>query len=739
MGGQAPRAYRSVLYHCSWLGPVGLLLVLALSNVTVLDRLEEQVFDLYQRVAPRAYEPTSRVRIVDIDDASIAKLGQWPWPRTKIAELIDRLRQAGAASIAFDIVFAEPDRTSAEAFVAGLSGDSRRAAVQAALRDLEPNDAVLAHAIGRAPVALGTILTQSDILPDFEVPFGVASAGDDPKRFVPRFSGAIVPLPALVAATTGLGALNWLPDRDQIVRRVPLLLASGTRLVPSLAMESLRVAQGASTIVVRTSNASGDAGFGSHTGVQSIKVGAAAISVDRGGDIRLRFTPHRSARFLPAWRILDGSLASADIAGRMVVVGSSSAGLGDIRATPVDAAMPGIEVQAQALEELLSGDWLRRPGWTVLEPYVGLVLAVLLAVALPLLPAMASAGAAGVGIGAIVAFSWWAFYAHHILIDPIVASTMLLLAYLGGTSALFRAEQRDRRFVQDAFGRFVSPDVVAQLARNPGQLALGGEQRELTVMFTDVRNFSAIAERMSAQDLTLFMNRYLSPMSEIVLAHAGTVDKYIGDAIMAFWNAPLPDPRHAEHAARAALAMVDALPKLHAELANGDERFPAICCGIGLASGPCVVGNLGSRLRFDYSALGDDVNLASRLEGLTKMYGLDILATEQTRQMIPGLAWLPVDTVVVAGRSTPTRLVALLGDEVVAQSKSFRDLLEAHAAMLAVVQNGEFEAAAAAIRMLRAIAPPSLSAMYDYLAQDCRSRAALPAEERTRVTRLAHK
>ncbi len=185
--------------------------------------------------------------------------------------------------------------------------------------------------------------------------------------------------------------------------------------------------------------------------------------------------------------------------------------------------------------------------------------------------------------------------------------------------------------------------------------------------------------------------------------------------------------------------MVDALPKLHAELANGDERFPAICCGIGLASGPCVVGNLGSRLRFDYSALGDDVNLASRLEGLTKMYGLDILATEQTRQMIPGLAWLPVDTVVVAGRSTPTRLVALLGDEVVAQSKSFRDLLEAHAAMLAVVQNGEFEAAAAAIRMLRAIAPPSLSAMYDYLEQDCRSRAALPAEERTRVTRLAHK
>ena len=737
--GRAARAYRSLLYQSSWLGPVGLVLLVGVLRPTALDRLQEQVFDLYQRVAPRAYDPSSPVRIVDIDDASLAKIGQWPWPRTRMAELLDRLHAAGAVSIAFDIAFSEPDRTSAEAFVAGLPSDSRRAAVKTALGNWPANDATFAKSIGSAPVILGMILTQTNELPGFATPFGMASAGDDPKQFVSLFSGAVVPLPALIETTSGLGALNWLPDSDQIVRRVPLLLAGGSRLLPSLAMESLRVAQGASTFVVRASNASGDAGIAAHTGVQSVKVGASMVDSDAGGDVRLRFTKHRSARFLPAWKILDGSFARADLEGSMVIVGSSSAGLGDIRATPVDPAMPGVEVQAQALEGLRSGDRLWRPAWVALEPYGGAVLAFALALVLPLLPAIAGVAATTGGVGAVLALSWWAFSAHQVLIDPIVASTMLLVAYFGATSALFGAEQRDRRFVQDAFGRFVSPDVVAQLARDPGQLTLGGEQRELTVMFTDVRNFSAIAERMSAADLTRFMNRYLSPMSEIVLAQAGTVDKYIGDAIMAFWNAPLPDPKHAEHAARAALAMIDALPRLQPALIDGDAGISPLRIGIGLASGPCVVGNLGSHLRFDYSALGDDVNLASRLESLTKVYGLDILATEATRQLAPGLAWLTVDTVVVAGRTTSTHIVTLLGDEMVARSASFRELSAAHEAMLVLYRQGQLEAAAAAIRMLRAVAPASLSSMYDVYDETCRSQAALSPEKRDMITRLAHK
>ena len=717
-----PRAYRSPLFHAFWMGPVAVVFGLCCLNLTVVERLRDQVFDLYQRTAPRAYDPTIPVRVVDIDDESIERIGQWPWPRTQIATLVERLHDNGAAAISFDMVFSEKDRTSPDAIVAAIQDPSRQAAVRGALAGTRDNDAVLAQALAGAPVVLGMILSQSDATPPFAAPFGIAAAGDDPRRFVTTFPGAVAPLPVLAEQTSGLGALNWLPDSDQIVRRLPLLLSAGGRLVPSLAMEGVRVAQGASTFVVRSANASGDGASGQR-GVQSIKVGPLLVESDPRGDVRLRFTEHRSERFVSAWKILDPGRDWSSLKGSIVIVGSSSAGLGDLRATPVDPAMPGVEVQAQAVEGLILRDRLIRPDWAVLEPAVGLVLAVALIAVLPIVPAVAGAATTIACVAAIVAASWWAFCGRHLLLDPIVPGAMVLVAYLGGTSALFRAEQKDRRFVQDAFGRFVSPDVVARLARNPGQLTLGGEQRELTVMFTDVRNFSAIAERLGPQDLTRFMNRYLSPMSEIILAHAGTVDKYIGDAIMAFWNAPMPDPNHAEHGARAALAMLAALDDLRSELTASDTGIPPLRCGFGLASGPCVVGNLGSSLRFDYSALGDDVNLASRLQNLTKTYGLDILATEATMRLTPGLAWLMVDTVVVKGREAQTRIATLLGDEVLAGSAGFRAFGAAHDAMLAMVRDGHFEEAVSAIGLLKAVAPAPLDAMYDVYLEKCRSGA----------------
>ncbi len=725
-----PRTLRSPIYHASWLGPVALVLTLGLSQPSFVTRMRDQLFDLYQRSAPRGYDARTPVRIVDIDDASIAKLGQWPWPRTQVAALVDRLRGAGAAAIAFDIVFSEGDRTSAEAFVAGIADAARRTAVRTALEGARSNDAALAEALGPAPVVLGLVLTQDGADPSFVAPYGMAQAGGDAVAFVPRFGGAVVPLPSLVERAAGLGALNWLPDGDQTVRRVPLLLSLGGRLVPSLALESLRVAQGASTFLVRAD---------ARGGVDSVRVGAVTVPSAPTGDMRVRFTGHRPERFIPAQRVLAGGFDRGEVEGRIVIVGSSSAGLTDIRATPVDPAMPGVEVQAQAIEGLLAGTRLLRPAWSVVELYGGAALALALAATLPLVPAMASAATAALGTGAIVGASWWAFRDRQLLIDPIMPSAMLLFAYLGGVSALFRAEQRDRRFVQDAFGRFVSPTVVARLAREPGLLALGGESRPLTVMFTDLRNFSAIAERMSPQDLTRFMNRYLSPMSEIVLAHGGTVDKYIGDAIMAFWNAPLPDAAHGARAARAALAMVEALPALRTELSANVEGVPPIRCGIGLASGPCVVGNLGSRLRFDYSALGDDVNLASRLEALTRVYGVDILAAEATVLLAPGLAWLEVDSVVVAGRGAPTRIMTLLGDEATAASPAFQALGDAHGVMLADYRARRFQAAASAAIGLRATAPPILAELYGVYADRCARHAASPPPDGwdaiTRMTR----
>lgn len=726
-----PRSLRSPLYHASWLGPVVLVLVLGFLRPSVVTRVQDQLFDLYQRVAPLGYDARAPVHIVDIDDASIGKLGQWPWPRTRIAALVDRLRKAGAAAIAFDIVFSESDRSSADAFVAGIADDARRSAVRAALGDVRSNDAVLADALAEAPVVLGLVLMQGSEAMPFAAPYGLAHTGGDPAGAVARFSSAVVPLPSLLEHAAGLGALNWLPDGDQTVRRVPLLLSLDGRLVPSLAMESLRIAQGASTFLVGASQAGAP---------RSVRVGAITVASTPAGDMRLRFTGHQTERFIPAHRILSGDFDRSLVEGGIVIVGSSSAGLTDIRATPVDPAMPGVEVQAQAIEGMLAGIRLLRPTWSAVELYGGVLLALALATVLPLVPAMAGAAVAAAAVAAIVGASWWAFLEQQLLIDPIMPSAMVLLATLGGVLALFRAEQRDRRFVQDAFGRFVSPTVVARLAREPGLLALGGESRPLTVMFTDLRNFSAIAERMSPQDLTRFMNRYLSPMSEIVLAHGGTVDKYIGDAIMAFWNAPLPDAAHGDHAARAALAMLEAMPDLRAELSANAEGAPPIRCGIGLASGPCVVGNLGSRLRFDYSALGDDVNLASRLEALTRVYGVDILASEATCRLAPTLAWLDVDTVVVAGRGAPTRIMTLIGDSKTAADPAFHALRAAHGAMLDDYRARRFAEAASAAARLRANASFGVAELYDLYAARCAGFAASPPPENwDAVTRMERK
>ncbi len=710
-----PRALRSPLYHACWAGPAAVVLALGLAQPAVVTRMQDQLFDAYQRAAPRAFDPTAPVRIVDVDDASLSRLGQWPWPRTRIAALIDRLKGAGAAAVAFDIVFSERDRT--DALIAGIADETRRLAVRSALGGMPDGDDALAEAIGTAPVVLGLVLTQNGagILPD--APYGFAHTGSDPLAAVPLFSGAVVPLPALAGRAGGLGAVNWLPDGDQTVRRVPLLLGLGGRLVPSLAMEALRVAQGASTFLVRAREAGG---------IEAVRIGALTVDASDSGDTRVRFTPHVPERFIPAWRVLDAGFEPATIAGRIVVVGSSSAGLTDVRATPVDPAMPGVEVQAQAIEGLLGGTALSRPSWWRIEIAVAAALAVIVAATLPLAPAIASAGLALSLVLGIAAASWWAFVARHWLIDPAMPGLGVLAAFGGGLAAMFRAEQRDRRFVVDAFGRFVSPAVVDRLAREPGLLTLGGELRPLTVMFTDVRDFAAIAERMDASALTRLMNRYLSPMSELVLAHGGTVDKYVGDAIMAFWNAPLPDPRHAERAARAALAMLATLPSLAGETAA--VGLPPIRCGVGLASGPCVVGNLGSHLRFDYSALGDDVNLASRLEGLTKTYGVDVLASASVRDAAPHLAWLAVDRVAVAGRQATTALFTLAGDEAVAAMPDFAALVEANEAMLRLYRERRFADALAVAEALRIGAGigAGFARLFAFHAARCRAYIAAP-------------
>jgi adenylate cyclase len=317
------------------------------------------------------------------------------------------------------------------------------------------------------------------------------------------------------------------------------------------------------------------------------------------------------------------------------------------------------------------------------------------------------------------------------------------LAYVACVVWLYRAEQRQRKFVREAFGRYVSPAVVDRIAKDPVKLVLGGESRNLTIMFCDVRGFTSIAERLDAQSLTRFMNEYLTQMTDAVLAHGGTIDKYIGDAVMAFWNAPLDDPKHAEHAARAGLAMEQELNVLNRKWSDRaavrGEEHRHVRFGIGLATGDCCVGNFGSVHRFDYSVLGDRVNLASRLEGTTKLYGIDMLASETTRDLSADLAWLEVDRVRITGKTEIVRIFTLAGDEIHRVDAAFAAHVECHERMLTCYRRGDFATAGLLARQADRMASSRLRGLYGFYEQRCRQLEQSRPANWTPITDLREK
>ena len=498
------------------------------------------------------------------------------------------------------------------------------------------------------------------------------------------------------------------------MRRIPLVARLGDILFPALSLDTLRLALGASTIVVRASNASGQSDFGAKTGVNALKIGDVTIPSDAHGEIRPRFSPSDPRRMISIAALLHGETAADEIKGRIVLVGPTAAGLGDIRATPLEAAAPGVEIHAQIVEQILSGALLTRPDWSPGAELAGAVLLTLLmAVALPALSPIAGATAGAMIVLGLFGGSLLAFAKSGLLLDPVQPSLAVAWQTLTGLLALWRAEIASRRQIQNAFGKYLSPFVVERLAEHPERLALGGETRELTVMFADLRDFTKLSEGLDAQEVTRLMNAFLTPMTEAILAAEGTIDKYIGDAIMAFWNAPLDVADHAGRAVAAALAMRGALKRLNSER-NEETRgsVPALRMGIGLNLGPCSVGNMGSTRRFDYSVLGDNVNLASRLEGASKAYGVDIIAAQSVVERAPKAAWLDLGGLAVKGRCAPARVFTLAGDASFAGTEEFRAWRGAHDAMLAAFRTADFSHAVQLAGALEESAAPDWRALY---------------------------
>ena len=701
--------------------------VLALAvALRVLDpdpvaRLRLSVFDAYLNLKPREADPAFPVRIVAIDEASLARIGQWPWPRSELARLVERLGEAGARTVAIDLILAEPDRLSPEALARQAETRSELAPIVAELAALPSNDALLARAMKKVPVVLGFAGDTETRSTPRAPKAAFATAGDDPHLFVPRFAGAIEPLPELAASAAGEGAVNWLPARDQVVRSVPLLVSVGSTLAPTLSLETLRTGAGETTAFVRASGGSGVMAFGQKTGIETVRVGPTVLPTASDGQLLLNFADPDPRRYIPAHRILDGSFAAEDIAGRHILIGASATGLLDLRATPLDPSVPGVEIHAQAVEQMLAGTHLTRPPLATGVEIVFLLLAgALVAALIRRTGALAAAGIGAGAIAAVTAGSWIAFSQGRYLFDPVYPALALLAVYLTGSLLSYIRTETDRARVKRAFGHYVAAPLVEELAQDPSRLKLGGEMRDVTLLFADVRGFSRLSEGMDAEALIRFVNRLFTPLSEIILDHRGTIDKFMGDAVMAFWNAPVADPDHAAAACRAALAMQRDLDRLNREEAARHAAegtpFTPIRIGIGLNTGRCCVGNVGSPQRFDYSVLGDAVNVAARIESATKTYGVPILSGATTASEAAGFAFLELDVAVaLPGKDRPERLFALVGDEKLAQTAEFKALTTHHTALRAALScndgpaiMAETDALRGAIHALKAAHPSAM-------------------------------
>ncbi len=652
-----------------WLGLglprlIGLAVLIALTALKYgdpvpLERFRLALFDRYMAEKPRVAREAPVV-ILDIDERSLAKIGQWPWSRAVMAAMVDKALDAGAVAIGFDIVFPEPDRLSPPRLAETLPGLTPDMAGK--LR-LEPDtDAAFARAIARGPVVLGRsgLPHATPVGEGADPHMPVAMIGGEALDLLPSYPGVLRNLSMLEKAAAGVGMFSILSEPDGIIRRVPLAFNVDGVVRPTLAIELLRVATGGDALALKRDSA----------GVSGLIVGGNFIPTERDGRFWVHYARHDLARFVPVADLLDGSMPAEQLKGKLVLIGSSAIGLQDLRPTPVAGAMPGVEIHAQLLETILTGSTLTRPHFALgVEIVAGAVLGLIMIVLVPRLGTI-PVFALGAGIAFLTwRAGWYLFDTRGLLFDVVYPLVAGFSVYLTLVFANYWREERQKQEIRSAFQHYLAPSLVEKLANEPSLLRLGGETRALTILFSDLRGFTPVAESYQSdpQALTALMNRLLSPLSDAITENGGTIDKYIGDAIMAFWNAPLDEPDHAGKAALAALEMrrrLGALEAARAEEARveGRAHLP-LEIGIGINSGDCVVGNMGSEFRFDYTALGDAVNLASRLEGLTAHYGVPILVGETTAAMLVGRFDLDeIDRVAVKGKHEETRIFALKGE-----------------------------------------------------------------------------
>lgn len=682
-----------------------------------LQQLRNLTFDTYQRLKPREYDPNVPVVIAAIDEKSLDKFGQWPWSRTTLAKITDRLTELGAAAIAFDVIFAEPDRSSPIAVAANLPPDPQYDAARMQLTALPDPDAEFAAALARAPSVLAFAYADDVQLkgrPPIDYDYSVTVIGPEGAKpaVLAQVRGgayAALPLPQLMEAAHGLGEIQaGEPDLDGVVRRIPMVVRVGQELFNTFAGDVLRVGVGGQTAQVKVTAD----GY-----IDKMRIGEAILPVNERGELLLYDTGLQPDRRVSLADIFGTNFDPQQVAGRLVLIGATAIGFQDIRTTPITPYMPGVEVHAQTLEQILTSRYLTRSyDADDIEQYYlggfGIVLLFFLYRRSAIAGTVVLVAAIVVTIGA----SWYQFAEKGYLFDPIYPALAATAMFGGGTLVNYLRTESEKKFLRHAFGQYLSPVLVDRLSQHPDQLKLGGELRELTVMFCDIRGFTKISEALDPQELTQLMNSFLTPMTKLIQDREGTIDKYIGDCIMAFWNAPLDVPDHAEKAILAALDMRAGLKNLNELLAiAATQEKPAveIRIGIGLNSGTGSVGNMGSDQKFNYTVFGDAVNIASRLEALSPAYGIGLVVGEDTAESASSLALLELDRVRVKGKVLPVQIFTCVGDRAVAATDEFHRLKDAQSRLLAHYRAKDWDQAEAALAECRALAPALLNGLYE--------------------------
>jgi adenylate cyclase len=742
-------------YRARWL----LALLFALTGILCLhyeppafvQRLDVFLYDLRLRAQSEPLDP--RIVIVDIDEKSLDQLGRWPWNRDVVARLVDTLHdQYFARAIGFDVVFSEPDTSSGYKTLETLAENDFKdlPAIAERIEALRPRfdyDAIFATALRERPVVLGYFLSnEANAITKGGLPepaFRV-NALDGRALDVGVARSYTGNLEVLQKAARGGGFMNPLLDEDGNIRRVSLLLRVGDRFYESLALATARVGLGASQIepafFSREELPVSDEAYLAYGAIRGLRLNSRPSStfvpVERNLTALINYRgpggPEGGQfRYVSAVDVLNGTVPMEHLADNIVLIGTTAAGLKDLRAAPVNPNYPGVEMHANVISSILDGAFKQEPDFSLAIQLIQIVVVgLLLGLLLPVLTPLASILLTLSVTAALTAANYAMYHTLHWVV-PVALSLLLAAAlFLFNLVWGYLFEYRKGRAMVNLFGEYVAPELVAEMASNPESYSMEGESRELTVLFADVRGFTTISEGLDPNALREYINLYLTAMSEDIRGNRGTLDKYIGDAVMAFWGAPVTLPDHAERAVATTLKMQTSAEALNKDFAQ--RGWPSLHIGIGLNTGDMRVGDMGSKIRRAYTVMGDAVNLASRLEGITKVYGVGIVVGEATMRAAPAFAYRELDMVRVKGKNEPVPIFEPIGlaSEV---SEATRATLDRWHAALALVRSQQWDEAERLLRDLQA-AEPDMFLYALYLQRIAHFRANPPGENWDGVT-----